>query len=132
MTFLSGPAMELLYGKAYVGSSPVLNILIWSGIPVAFGCAWSNWMVLENRTRTMFLMQVIAAITNFVLNILLIPKYGILGSAYATLISYWAPVILVCAAVKSQHRTLLMLGKSLIPFSGYIETKVKTYKSKTA
>ena len=77
-------------------------------------------------------MQVIAAITNFVLNILLIPKYGILGSAYATLISYWAPVILVCAAVKSQHRTLLMLGKSLIPFSGYIETKVKTYKSKTA
>lgn len=57
MTFLSGPAIKLLYGPAYAGSAPVLNILIWSGIPVAFGCAWSNWMVLENRTRTMFFFR---------------------------------------------------------------------------
>jgi len=128
MTFLSGLAIKLLYGHAYAGSGPVLNILIWSGIPVAFGCAWSNWMVLENRTRTMFLLQVTAAIVNFILNLLLIPRFGILGSAYATLISYWAPLILITAMMKSQHRAFLMLCRSLIPFSGYFAAKIREGK----
>ncbi len=128
MTFLSGPVIRLLYGHGYTGSSAPLKVLIWSGIPVAFGCAWSNWMLLENRTRMMFLMQVTAAIMNLGLNIVLIPRFGILGSAYATLISYWAPLIMLTAIMKSQHRTLLMLGKSLIPFYGYIEQRIKAGK----
>lgn len=116
MTFLSGPIMHLLYGPKYQGSERVLNILIWSGIPVAYGCVWSNWMLLENKTHVMFLFQVNAAIWNILLNLLLIPHFGIIGSAYATLISYSIGHTLLAALIKSQHKALGMLGKAIFPF----------------
>ena len=122
MTFLSGPIVRLLYGPAYAGSGGPLRILIWSGIPVCFGCAWSNWMILENRMKTMFVFQLIGAAVNLGLNFLLIPRLGITGSALATLISYWVWITILSAIVKSQHRTLAMFGKAIISFTGFLRT----------
>jgi PST family polysaccharide transporter len=116
MTFLSVPMVELLYGSKYASSAGVLSILIWSGVPVSIGCAWTNWMLLENRTRTMFLFQVAGAAFNLILNLALIPRFGIIGSAWATLISYWLWIVVLCAIMKSQHRALTMIAKAVFPF----------------
>jgi PST family polysaccharide transporter len=115
ISVLAGPIIKLLYGPAYVFSAGVLSILIWSGVPVSIGCAWSNWMLLENRTRTMFSFQFIGAALNLILNLLLIPRFGIVGSAYATLISYWSWVIVLCPIMKSQHKALSMIAKAVFP-----------------
>lgn len=115
MTFLSVPITELLYGPKYASSASVLSILIWSGVPVSIGCAWSNWMLLENRTRTMFLFQVAGAAFNLILNLALIPRFGIVGSAYATLLSYWSWIIVLCVVMKSQHKALIMIAKAVFP-----------------
>jgi polysaccharide transporter, PST family len=116
MTILSGPIVHLFYGRAYEGSSGVLRILIWSGIPVCFGSAWSNWMLLENRAKLMFYLQLTGAIANILLNIILIPRLGIVGSALATLISYWIGITIVAAILKPLRRGLVMLGKAMISF----------------
>jgi polysaccharide transporter, PST family len=116
MTLLAAPIVKLLYGPAFVASARVLSILIWSGVPVSLGCAWSNWMLLENRTRTMFFVQFIGAAINLILNLLLIPRFGIIGSACATLISYWSWLIILCPFMKSQHKTLAMVGRAVFPF----------------
>jgi len=123
MTFLSKPIIKLLFGHSYEGSSPALSVLIWSGIPFSFGGVWGNWMTSENRTKTMFLFHLNAAVVNLLLNLLLIPRFGILGSAYATLISYWVPLVVTMAIMKSQHEALLMLTKSLIPIPSLFKTK---------
>ena len=104
MTFLSKPLILLLFGKSFLGAAPALNILIWSGIPVCFGSASSSWMVLENRTRTMFALQVNGAIANLILNLILIPHFGIIGSAYATLISYWVPHTIIAVLIRPNAR----------------------------
>jgi O-antigen/teichoic acid export membrane protein len=116
MTFLRGPVVHLLYGATYAASSGVLSVLIWSGVPIAIGCSWSNWMLLENRTKMMFTFQVIAAMINLIMNLILIPRLGILGSAYATLISYWSWIVVLCPIFKSQHKALAMIARSLLPF----------------
>lgn len=116
MTFLSRTIITTLYGHAYTAAAGALAVLIWSGVPVSFGCAWSNWMLLENRTRTMFLVQLISAAVNVVLNIAMIPHFGITGSAVATLITYWSGFIVLFATVRSQHRALTMFAKALFPF----------------
>jgi PST family polysaccharide transporter len=116
MTFLAGPIVKLLFGRAYADSAGPLRILIWGGITVSFGCAWSNWMLLENRTRMMFFFQLATALTNVLLNLVLIPRYGIMGSAYATLISYWFGSVGLFAIIKSQHKALAMIAKALFPY----------------
>jgi len=122
MTFLSKPIISLLFGHSYDGSGPALSVLIWSGIPYSFGGAWGSWMTVENRTKTIFLFHVNAAVVNLILNLVLIPRYGILGSAYATLISYWIGHTVLAAIMKSQHEALLMLAKALIPFPSLFRT----------
>jgi polysaccharide transporter, PST family len=113
---VGGTFVRLLYGPAYATSAGVLSILIWSGVPVSFGFAWSNWMLLENRTKMMFFFQVATAVSNIILNLLLIPRFGILGSAYATLISYWFGSVGLFTIIKSQHKALAMIARALFPF----------------
>jgi PST family polysaccharide transporter len=119
MTFLSGPVVKLMYGPKYAVSASVLSVLIWSGVPVSFGCVWSKWMVLENKTKTMFLFQVTSAVINVILNLLLIPRFGIMGSAYATLMSYWFGHTILAAVLKPQHKALAMLGRAVFPFPDF-------------
>jgi PST family polysaccharide transporter len=115
MSVFSGRIVVLLYGHAYSACAGVLAVLIWGGVAVSFGCAWSNWMLLENRTKMMLLFQVNAAILNLILNFVLIPRFGIIGSAYATLISYSFGHTVLAAIIPSQRKALLMLGKALVP-----------------
>jgi PST family polysaccharide transporter len=118
-TILAGPMLHLLYGNAYAGSSGVLRILIWGGIPVCFGSAWSSWMLLENKARMMFYFQLNGAVVNVLLNILLIPHFGITGSAFATLISYWISHTILAAVIPSQRIALVMLLKSIFSFRNW-------------
>jgi polysaccharide transporter, PST family len=114
MTFLAGPIVHLMFGPAYAASTGALRILIWSGVPVCFGVAWVNWMILEGRAKMLFFFQATSAVVNIILNLVLIPRLGIVGSALATLISYWIGITILAALVKPQRKGLLMLGKAII------------------
>ena len=78
-----------LYGPAFAPAAPVLAVHIWGGVNVALGLVWSRWIMLENRLRLVLMVQVIGAVLNIALNLVLIPRMGIMGAALATLGSYW-------------------------------------------
>jgi PST family polysaccharide transporter len=113
ITILAGPITRALYGPAYAGSAGVLRVLIWSGSLIPVATTWSYWMLLENRTKTMFYFNAFGAILNVILNLLLIPHFGIIGSAYATLISYNAWLFVLCPFMKSQRKVLGMMLKAM-------------------
>jgi PST family polysaccharide transporter len=113
VTVLSGPIIRLLYGSAYIGSVVALRILIWCGVPMAIGAPWTTRMLVENRTKTMFHFQLFGAALNLVLNLLLIPRFGIEGSAIASLISYGAWIYVLCPFMKSQRMAFVMIVKAV-------------------
>jgi len=113
ITVLAGPITNVLYGPAYAGSAGILRVLTWGGSLVPVSATWSYWMLLENRTKTMFYFNVFGALLNVLLNLLLIPHFGIIGSAYATLISYSAWMFVLCPFMKSQRKVLLLMLKSV-------------------
>jgi PST family polysaccharide transporter len=61
---------------------------------IFLGVASSQYLVIENLQKINFYCPIIGLSFNVVLNIIFIPRYGVLGSAYATLISYWVSGIL--------------------------------------
>jgi O-antigen/teichoic acid export membrane protein len=77
--------ISLLYGSQYSGTSEVLKIHIWTGVFVGLGVASSKWFIAENLQKYSFYRTLLGAIVNILLNLYLIPKYGIVGAAYATL-----------------------------------------------
>ncbi len=87
MTFLATPIVSVLFGEAYVESGIVLAIHIWASVFVFLGVASSKWFLAENRQMLSLQRTVLGAIANIGLNMWLIPLYGSVGAAIATVIS---------------------------------------------
>lgn len=88
MTFLSDWIIELLFGEAYGRAGGVLAIHIWSSLFVFLSVASGRWFVTENLAMLAFKRNLYGAALNVILNLVLIPKWGVQGAAMATLISY--------------------------------------------
>jgi O-antigen/teichoic acid export membrane protein len=88
VTIFSGQIIQLLFGNEFSPAAPVLTIYIWAGIAVFLGVASSQYLINENLTKLSFFRTLVGMILNVILNLVLIPIYGIIGSAIATLISY--------------------------------------------
>jgi len=87
MTFLSTTVVTILFGEAYQSAGAVLAIHIWASVFVFLGVASSNWFLVENRQILSLKRTVAGAIINIFLNFLLIPVYGPIGAAFATVLS---------------------------------------------
>jgi len=88
VTIFSSLIIQLLFGSDFSAASPVLTIYIWAGVAVFLGVASSQYLINENLTKLSFMRTLIGMILNVILNFILIPSYGIVGSAVATLVSY--------------------------------------------
>lgn len=88
MTVLSGPLVGALYGPRYADAGPVLALHVWSALFVFLGLAQSCWTVNEGLVRLELARTVAGAASNVALNLVLIPPYGAVGAAAATVISY--------------------------------------------
>ncbi|MBX3303316.1 MAG: flippase [Nitrospira sp.] len=80
--------VQLLYGVAYRDAGPVLMIHVWAGLFVALGTASNAWLLSESLQRIALYRTLSGAVTALALNILLIPYYGIVGAAIATVVGY--------------------------------------------
>ena len=69
------------------------------------------WQISEN-TKNIFYIMLISVFVNIILNILLIPKMGIVGAAIATLVSYLISNVITYIAV-SKHFRIIIDMKSL-------------------
>ncbi|WGL63769.1 flippase [Pseudomonas sp. CW003PS] len=87
MTFLSGWLILLLFGEAYQEAGQVLMIHVWAAVFVFLGAAFGRYLLAENLTKIAFQRTFLGALANILLNFWLIPVYGILGAAVATLIA---------------------------------------------
>lgn len=84
---LSGPIIRWLYGEAFADAATILAIHIWCGLFVSFGLASGSWLMSERLIRLNLYRNLTGAIANIMLNGALIPRYGAVGAAWATLIS---------------------------------------------
>lgn len=108
LTLLARPVVGLLYGAAYRPAVPSLVVLAWTGIFVCLGVARENWMLAEGHMKLSLATTAIGALVNTVLNLFLIPAYGAVGAALATLIAQFLAVCLSTAFFRQTRPVFLM------------------------
>jgi polysaccharide transporter, PST family len=74
MTFLSQPIILMLFGNSYLESGAILSVHVWASVFVFTGVATSSWFIAEN-------------LSYLSLYAILIPIYGGIGAAVATIIA---------------------------------------------
>lgn len=77
-----------IYGEEFYLSASILRVYIWSLTPMILGFVVSHILIAENFKLEQVISSLIPAFLNIILNIILIPKFGAIGAAWATLISY--------------------------------------------
>jgi O-antigen/teichoic acid export membrane protein len=124
VTVFSSQIIQLLFGNEFSAASPVLTIYIWAGVAVFLGVASSQYLINENLTKLSFIRSFVGMVINVALNFILIPEYGIIGSAVATLVSYTV-VAFVPLFNKRYALQLKMMLKSvfLVTLVGYLRSK---------
>ena len=88
MTIGARIIVRVLYGKQFLPAAPLLAVLIWSEIAVFFATVVVNVMVARNHQNLLPIPTLAGAAINVALNLVLIPRYAAMGTAWATLVSY--------------------------------------------
>lgn len=118
LTLLAGPIINLLYGPSYSEASRMFIVLMWAGLFVGLGVAREAWLVNEGLTRFSFATAVAGAITNVVLNIVFIPRWGGFAAAWATLAAQAVAVTLSTLLYARTRRIFVMQMKALVLWGG--------------
>jgi O-antigen/teichoic acid export membrane protein len=115
ITFAS-PLIYKLFKPEYAYAAPVLSVHIWSGVFVFLGAASGQYLIAENYNKLTFVRTGFGAIVNILLNLLLIPKMGMMGAAIATLAAYASATFFILVIPKVNQQGLMMF-KSLFLIS---------------
>jgi O-antigen/teichoic acid export membrane protein len=79
--------IDTLFGGQYAEAGRVLVVLAWMPVWVFFGMARQRWLLAENSLRAGMAVEIAACGLNVLGNLILIPRYGALGSAMAAVIA---------------------------------------------
>ena len=70
-----------LFGVAYMEAVNIVRIYTWAGVAVSALIIIQQYLIIENKTVIIMVSSLVGAAANVILNMIWIPKYGIIGSA---------------------------------------------------
>lgn len=109
----SKTVLPWLLGEEFTSAGDILFFHILSGPFVFLGVASHQWLMAENLSQFSFVTTSMGAISNILLNFWLIPKYGGVGAAIATAISYAISSHVSCLISPRMFYNGWMLTKAL-------------------
>jgi O-antigen/teichoic acid export membrane protein len=105
--------ITLVMGDEYASVATILKFYIMSSVSIAIGSVWTKWLILENKSKICVAAQYLAVIINIILNLLMIPRFGIEGAALATLISY-SLSLMISLFMYKPRLTLYLISQGII------------------
>lgn len=105
--FRGDDLINLIYGDKFAAAGPILKIL---GVTIMmrFGAAYNLYFTIKNRVWFRVFSASLALAAVLVFDMLLIPRFGALGAAYASVLAhivYWIPYL---GALFAAERTIAL------------------------
>lgn len=90
MTLFAPLIVRILYGRQFIQAISALQIVVWYTTFSYLGSARNIWILAEGKQKHLWKINLFGALTNVLLNTLLIPPFGVNGAAIASLITQFA------------------------------------------
>jgi polysaccharide transporter, PST family len=113
MSFIAAPLILHLYGPAYTEAIPILIVHIWASIFVFLGVIRGIWLITEDLTGIYLQTTILGSLVNILLNLILIPRYGGLGAAIATVIAYATASYVSCIFYPRLHIIYQFMNRAM-------------------
>jgi len=86
-TVAGGFIIKVLFGDEYMTALPALKLITWNGVFIVTGMIFSEYNVIENKTKVTILQTIVGLLIGYVCSVILIPKVGIVGGAISMIIA---------------------------------------------
>ena len=110
MALFAKPIVWLLYGPEYAGAASVLAIAVWYVTFSYYGSVRNIWILAEEKQKYLVRINVYGAVANVVLNYCLIPRWGAIGAAAASVVTqFFTNVIMgfICLPIRNNNDLLV-------------------------
>lgn len=115
MTLFAKPLVLVLYGNEYLKSASILAVAVWYVTFSYYGSVRNIWILAEGKQKYLTGINVVGAIANVALNYVLIPIFGAIGAAVASLITQFFTNVIIGFIFKPIRRNNYFMIKSLNP-----------------
>lgn len=134
LSFLQGVALSLFsplvirifYGSAYEAAIAPLRIIAWFTLFSNLGMVRNVWILAEQKQQYLWIINLVGAVSNILLNIILIPIFGVVGAAIASVVTQIIANVIIGYIIRPIRRANYLMVSSLNP--KYIVEMVKLYK----
>jgi len=112
---LADPLVRMLFGRDFAPAAAVLKIVIWTLVPYGIVRVLASGLFASNRQVIDLKVNLMGLATNLLLNLALIPRFGMLGCAWATTISIWLFLGFQCFFLRREIFPVLRQAEILRP-----------------
>ena len=106
--------IRLTYGRQYLKAIPVLQIMAFKSVGMALTASSGQLIIIEHLQKWAAVRNLIGVAVCVGMNLLLIPRYGIVGSAWATILTVAFTGCLANAFIPPYHPALKIQVKALL------------------
>ena len=113
ITVLAKWIILILYGEKYLGAVPALSLVVWYTTFSYFGSINNIYMVAENKAKWVQITTLVGALTNVCLNFLLIPRFGVVGAAGASLLTQFIANFVMVYLIKPLREDFFLILQAI-------------------
>jgi len=123
MVLFPGAIINLLFGPTYLVAENALRFLAVGFFFFAMALIFFNLLSMVGKSRLILYNLLLTSVLNLILNIIFVPKYGITGAAFSTMVSYIFLFLIFLFQTKN-YTSIVPLKRKMIPIiiSGAIAT----------
>ena len=116
LTSLTAPFLiDLLFGPDYADAAPVLRVHIWTTVFAFLGIGVTPWILNEGCMRLAMWRSITAMVTDVTLNLILIPKWGVVGAAVSALAGWAVGFFLLNLVLPGTRRIFWIQLRACLP-----------------
>lgn len=113
----------ILYGAEYTPAIPILQIITWQCAFSYMGTVRNIWLLAEQKQKYLPLINLIGALSNVVMNAILIPFLGAFGAAFASFLTQFFTNFVLGFILSPLRESNGLLLRGLNPFFFFKEAK---------
>lgn len=115
ITIFAELIVKILYGEQYFASVNVLRLIVWYSTFSYLGSVRNVWILAEEKQKYLWVINLSGALTNVALNFIFIPIWGIMGAAFASLVTQIFTNVVMGFIIKPIRKNNILMIKGLNP-----------------
>lgn len=133
ITIFARLIIGILCGSDYEPSIEILRLVVWYTTFSYLGSVRNIWMLAENKQKYLWFINLCGALSNIILNYILIPFMGCMGAALASLITQFFTNVIIGFIMKPIRYNNKIMLRSLDPrlLASSVRSVVTAVKART-